>query len=138
MLERDVAKAIDAYLTGTLGLRNLGQRDHGGRFRKRTTGVGMPDRWGMLPNGRIWCVEIKAPDARGLKPGTKPRANEAKQHEVRDYLVANGALYITATSVFDVHAMLNPLVLAAARASAVFKFSKTTTEHFYNPERDES
>jgi len=126
MLERDVAKVIDAYLTGTLGLRVFRADQGGGRFTKRTAGVGLPDRFGVLANGRMWAIEIKVPGARGLKPGTKPRADEAKQHEVRDYLVANGALYITATSVADVHAVLNPQTLAAARAPGIFQC--TTTE----------
>jgi len=108
LLERDVARAIDAYLD-TLGLRNLGQRDHGGRFKRRTTGVGTPDRWGVLPGGRHWAIEIKRPDAR-------PRANEAKQNENLDYLRKQGALVIVARSVTDVHAELNPRVLLAHRA----------------------
>jgi hypothetical protein len=106
MLERDVAKAIDAYLTGTLGLWVFRTDQGGGRFTKRTTGVGLPDRWGVLPNGRMWCVEMK-------RPGARRRPNEAKQNKVRDYLVANGAIYITATSLADVHAMLNPQTLHA-------------------------
>jgi hypothetical protein len=116
MLERDVAKAIDAYLTGTLGLRVFRADQGGGRFTKRTVGIGLPDRFGILPNGRMWCIEMK-------RPGARPRANEAKQNEVRDYLMANGALYIVATSVADVHVVLNTQTLAAARAPVIFQCS---------------
>jgi hypothetical protein len=103
-LERDVAKEIDRYLTKTLGLRVFRADQGGGRFARRTVGVGLPDRWGVLPNGRLWCVEIK-------RPGAVARKNEAKQNEVLAYLHANNALVIVASSLAAVHAALNPQTL---------------------------
>src|ERR1700675_4796663 len=105
VLERDVARAIDAYLD-TLGLKAFRADQGGGRFSRRTVGVGLPDRFGILPGGRWYAIEIKRPDA-------KPRANEAKQNATLDYLRAQGALVIVARDVADVHAVLNPIVLRA-------------------------
>ena len=99
-LERDVAREIDAYLTGTLGLTVFRADQGGGRFARRTIGVGLPDRYGILPNGRWWAVEIK-------RPGARPRANEAKQHAVMRYLAIHGALVILASSVEEVRERLS-------------------------------
>lgn len=128
VLERDVARAIDAYLD-TLGLKNLAQRDHGGRFKRRTTGVGTPDRWGVLPGGRHWAIEIKRPDAR-------PRPNEAKQNAVLDYLRSQGALVIVARDVADVHAVLNPQTLQE-HAWADPRRPAPNASRIYDPDRDE-
>lgn len=111
MLERDVAREVFAYLSGTLGLMVLRADPRGKTRWTRPNSAGMPDFYGILPNGRWWACECKATDARGLKPGTKGRKNEAKQNEVREHLARNGALYIVASSVADVHQRLNPDVL---------------------------
>jgi hypothetical protein len=107
-LEADVARTIRTYLEG-IGLRVL-RADPGGRtWRSRPGSRGMPDFYGILPNGRWWCVEVKAPDARR-------RNDQPAQSELLRYLTANGALMILATSVQDVHERLNPRVIAEHRA----------------------
>lgn len=101
-LESQVAREIDAYLAA-IGLRVFRVDQGGGRFRRRTVGVGLPDRFGILPSGRWWAIEIK-------RPGARPRPNEAKQNEVLQYLRQHGALVIVAQSVQDVYHQLGPYV----------------------------
>jgi hypothetical protein len=105
MLERDVARAIDAYLTDTLGLTVFRPDPRGKTRWVRPNSAGLPDRFGILPNGRMWCVEVKSPAAR-------PRIDQSKQQATLAYLAANGALVILATSLADVHERLNPQVIA--------------------------
>src|SRR5882762_8091372 len=112
VLERDVAREIDHYLTEMLGLRVFRADQGGGRFKRRSVGVGLPDRWGVLPNGRLWCVEIK-------RPGAAPRKNEAKQNDVLAWLRANNALVIVATCVADVREKLNHHAVVEHKYQAV-------------------
>lgn len=107
MLERDVAKEIDAYLA-ELGLRVMRSetRSPGGRARKAVR-TPLPDRFGILPNGRWWGIEIKA-------PGARPRKDQEGQREMMRYLLANHALVIYAISIDDVRPHLNAAVIANA------------------------
>lgn len=96
MLERDVAKAIDQYLA-RIGLRAF-RADPGGKTgRTRPRSAGLPDRFGVLPNGRFWGIEIKGPESRA-------RADQPKQLEVLNYLRVQNAIIIVARSVEDVMA----------------------------------
>jgi hypothetical protein len=99
-LEANVARQIREYLE-VIGLRVF-RADAGvpsfGKPR-RSSGVGLPDFFGILPGGRWWAVEVKRPKAR-------PRANEAEQNAVLDHLRAHGALVIVASSVDDVRQAL--------------------------------
>jgi len=94
--EADIARTIRMYLE-CKGLRVF-RADAGvpsAHRPRKSSSVGLPDFFGVLPGGRMWCVEVKRPDAR-------PRPNEKRQQIVLAYLREQGALVVVATSVYDV------------------------------------
>lgn len=89
--ERDIAREIRAYLESQ-GLRVFRADASLGRNGRRSGATGLPDLFCVLAGGRFLGVEVK-------KPSARPRADEAKQNDVLDYLREQGAIVIVATSV---------------------------------------
>lgn len=97
VVEADVARQIREYLERALGLRcfRADAGFAGGRGARRSSSIGLPDLFGILPSGRMWAVEVK-------RPGARARKNEARQLEVLEYLREQGALVIVARDVVEV------------------------------------
>ena len=108
-LERDVAVEIRAYLL-RLGLHVF--RSHVGTRTAHTRpgSAGLPDFYGILPDGRWWAIEVKA-------PGARPRKNETAQNEVLSMLFENGAVVVVASSVAEVATIFSSDFIRDCRVS---------------------